>query len=82
MQLLSTPSHISFVLGLIKLESGREVTHLFLFDDEMMKDYADDAKILTDDNPILEFSTAKRALNQNPKEIIEDIKSFLGKNKR
>ena len=64
-------------LGLIKLESGREVTHLFLFDDEMMKDYADDAKILTDDNPILEFSTAKRALNQNPKEIIEDIKKFI-----
>jgi hypothetical protein len=40
--------------------------------------YAADAPLVTDDNPILEFSTAKTALIGNPMEVVNDIKEFLG----
>ncbi|GIU68387.1 MAG: hypothetical protein KatS3mg001_237 [Candidatus Pacearchaeota archaeon] len=64
-------------LNLIRLSSGSEIYHLFVFKSEQMKGYADDAKIITDDNLLLEFSTAKRVLNQGPKEVINDIERFV-----
>jgi spermidine synthase len=65
-------------LNAIKLSSSDQILHLFLFTDEEMKGYGTGAPLITDDNPKLEFSTAKRVLHQNPKEVISDIEKFLG----
>jgi len=64
-------------LDAIYLSSGSEIYDLLLFTSEQMEGYADDAKFITDDKPILEFSTAKNVLNQNPKEVINDIERFI-----
>jgi spermidine synthase len=66
-------------LRAIRLSSGSEVYNLVVFISEQMQGYADDAKLITDDKPILEFSTAKNVLNQNPKEVINDIEQFIQK---
>ena len=65
-------------LANLRLSSGMEVYHLLLFTSEQMDGYADDAESVTDDRPILEFSTAKNVLNQKPRAVIEDINNFLG----
>ncbi len=65
-------------LSTIRLSSGSEIYHLLLFTNEKMQGYADNARLVTDDNLILEFSTAKNVLNQNPEAVIEDINKFLG----
>jgi len=68
-------------LDSIRLSSGNEVYHLLVFTSEQMDGYADDAELITDDNLLLEFSTAKNVLNQNPKYVINDINNFVrGKN--
>jgi len=54
--------------------------HLLLFTDDQLQGYADGAKLITDDQPLLEFFTAKKVLLQNPKEVITDIDNFLKKN--
>ena len=64
-------------LSSIRLASGDEIYHLLLFTSEQMQNYADDAKLVTDDNLILEFSTAKKVLNQEPEEVINDIEKFI-----
>jgi len=51
-----------------------------LFNNEEMQGYAADAELITDNNPILEFSTARNVLNQDPKSVIESIEVFLAKN--
>ena len=66
-------------LSSIRLASGDEVYHLLLFTSEQMQGYAKDSKLITDNNPILEFSTAKNVLNQNPKEVIDDIEKFISR---
>lgn len=76
----SLPVESKQYLDAIKLSSGEKIYNLLLFTSEQMLGYADNAKIITDDKPILEFSTAKNILNQNPKEVIEDIENFI-KNK-
>ena len=68
------------LLELIHLNSGEDIYNLFLFDDRNLVGYADDSELITDDNLILEFSTAKKVLNQNPKEVINDVENFI-KNK-
>jgi hypothetical protein len=42
-----------------------------------MQGYADDAKLITDDRPLLEFSTARNVYNQKPEEVINDIEKFI-----
>ena len=64
-------------LSSIRLASGDEIYHLLLFTSEQMQNYADDAKLVTDDNLILEFSTAKKVLNKEPEEVINDIEKFI-----
>ena len=71
------PESSKIYLDGLKLGSGEEIYHLLLFTNEEIKGYADDAKVITDDNLILEFSTAKQVLNQNPTVVIEDINNFL-----
>ena len=73
----SLPEQSKKSLGALKLNSGDGIYHLMLFTSEEMQDYAKNAKIITDDKPILEFSTAKNVLNQNPKEVIGDIEGFI-----
>ena len=75
----SLPELSKKYLEAIRLGSGEEIHHLLLFNGEEMQDYANDAKVLVDDKPILEFSTAKKVLNQEPKKIIEDIDGFIKK---
>ena len=64
-------------LNAIKLGSINEILHLLLFTDREMKNYADNAKLITDDNSILEFSTSRKVLYKTPEEIINDIEVFL-----
>ena len=75
----SLPSESKDYLDAIRLGSGDEIFHLFLFDNKNMQGYADNARLIMDDKPILEFSTAKNVLNQNPKAVIDDINNFLEK---
>lgn len=64
-------------LNAIKLESGSEVHSLVLFTDEQMEGYANNAELITDNNPVLEFSTAKNVYTQNPQIVIKDIENYL-----
>ena len=64
-------------LDSIKLSSSDEIYNLLIFTNEQLQEYADAAQFVTDDKPILEFSTAKNVLNQNPKEVINDIERFI-----
>lgn len=76
----SLPEQSKQYLDAIRLSSGDEIYHLLLFTNEEMQGYGKDAELVTDDKPILEFSTAKKVLNQNPEEVIKDIQGFLEKN--
>jgi spermidine synthase len=73
----SLPETSKQFLEIIHLNSGDGIYNLFLFDNTPIKNYAKDAKIITDDNLLLEFSTAKNVLNQNSKEVINDIEKFI-----
>ena len=53
--------------------------NLLLFTDSQMQNYSAGAEIITDDKPILEFSTAKKVLLQDSQAIIGDINKFLEK---
>ena len=66
-------------LKAINLVSGEEIYYLLLFRGEQMQGYANEAKLITDDKPILEFSTAKNVFVQKPEEVINDIKNFIKK---
>jgi len=66
-------------LEALKLNSGEQIFHLILFDEEDLKNYSENAKLITEDNFLLEFSTAKNVLNQNPKEVINDIEKFISR---
>lgn len=68
-------------LSAIRLSSGEEIYNLLVFTSEDLEGYAQDADIITDDRPILEFSTAKNALNHNPKSVIDDINKYIGREK-
>ncbi|MEX0932737.1 MAG: hypothetical protein WDZ77_01410 [Candidatus Pacearchaeota archaeon] len=61
----------------LRLSSGEEIYNLLIFTSEQMEGYAQDSDLVTDNNPILEFSTAKNVLNQNPGAVIEDIENYL-----
>jgi len=76
----SLPLKSKQYLNSIGLDSSDDILHLLLFTDEQMKNYGEGAELITDDNPILEFSTAKNVLYQSPKEITLDIRNFMAKN--
>jgi len=75
----SLPSESRQYLDAIGLSSGNEISHLLLFTDKDIQNYAENAKIVTDDNLLLEFSTAKKTINQNPRAIIDGINNFIKK---
>lgn len=76
----SLPEQSKEYLNSLYLGSGEDIFHLLLFTNEQIKGYAEDAKLITDDRPILEFSTGKKVLSQDPQEVIRDINNFLGRN--
>jgi len=73
----SFPFQSKQYLDALRLSSSDDILNLQLFTSDDMAGYAADASLLTDDNPILEFSTARQVLYQNPEEIIHDIEVFL-----
>ena len=75
----SLPEKSKEYLEAINLASGDDIYHLLIFTGEGMQGYGKDAELITDDKPILEFSTAKNVFNQAPKEVINDIENFIKK---
>lgn len=71
------PDISKYHLSQLRLASGNEVYHLLLFTDRQIKGYADNSELITDDRPILEFSTAKNVFTPNPEAVLEDINKFL-----
>ena len=67
-------------LEILRLNSGKEIYHLLLFNSTNLENYTKDAKIVTDDNLLLEFTTARKILDQDYESIIEDINKFLENN--
>jgi len=61
-----------------KIVSGRQISGLLLFTSEDMRGYGAGARLVTDDNSLLEFSTAKNLLVFGSSEVIEDINNFIG----
>jgi len=51
--------------------------NLFLFTEEDLENYTNDAEIITDDKPLLEFSAGRNVLNQQPEEVISDIEQYV-----
>ncbi len=76
----SLPEYSKQYLDAIHLSSGEEIYSLFLFDSAILEGYADDAQLVIDDKPILEFSTAIKVYDQKPQDIIDDINKFLMEN--
>ncbi|MBR9683434.1 hypothetical protein GOV03_02750 [Candidatus Woesearchaeota archaeon] len=64
-------------LDAIWIKSADDLLNLLLFTNEEMDGYADRAEFITDDNAKLEFSSAKKVLYQDPKEVIKDVEVFL-----
>lgn len=56
-----------------------QLKNLLYFMDEQMQGYGDGYPLITDDNPILEFSSAKiMILGGDPRRVINDMENFLG----
>jgi spermidine synthase len=75
----SLPSVSKQGLNNLRLSSGEEIYNLLIFTDKQMDGYVNGADSITDDNLLLEFSTAKNVLNQNPSGVINDIEEFIQK---
>ena len=69
-------------LEAINLASGDDIYHLLIFTGEGMQGYGKDAELITDDNPILEFSTVKNVFYQKSQEIISDLVKNIEENKK
>lgn len=71
-------SEISEDLHYIRIDNIDQLKNLFYFTDEQMKDYGKDYPIITDNNPVLEFSSARIIIERkDPTRVIDDIESFL-----
>jgi spermidine synthase len=65
-------------LATIHLFSAEDILHLFLFDEEGMRGYGEGAPLITDDRPILEFSTPiNLAVGGMSEQVLADLESFL-----
>jgi len=78
----SLPLKSKQYLNSIGLDSSDDILHLLLFTDEQMKNYGEGAELITDDNPILEFSTVKNVFYQKSQEIISDLVKNIEENKK
>ena len=55
--------------------------NIFLFSEKQMEEYGAEYPLITDDNPVLEFSSAKTIIQEkDPTRVIQDINKFLGEN--
>ncbi len=68
-------------LNSIKLSSGKDFHNLILFTEKDLEGYAQSAETITDDRPLLEFSTAKNVLTQNPEMVLQDINKYMEEKK-
>ena len=73
----SLPETERIYLRGIRIDSADDILDLLLFTSDEMKGYADTNPIITDDNCMLEFSTSRKVLYQNPMETIADINRFI-----
>ena len=55
------------------------IKSLLLFDYQTIRGYAEDARIITDDNMLLEFSTAMNFLEQKAIDVVGDIKRYVSR---
>ena len=53
------------------------IKSLLLFDSNSIRGYAEDATIITDDNMLLEFSTAMKFLEKKETDVVNDIKRYM-----
>jgi hypothetical protein len=67
-------------LKIILIDSSEDVLNLFMFTDEDLKGYAENSTMITDDNLLLEFSTAKTFLKGNSSRVLEDINKYIEQN--
>lgn len=74
------PEQSKQYLKAIKLDSGEEIFGLFLFNEKNLQNYASEAELITDDKPLIEFSSAKNVFNQKPTKVIENVENFIDKN--
>jgi spermidine synthase len=65
-------------LKAIVLDSGEKVQHLMLFTDDQLEGYAENAQLITDNKPLIEFSSARKVFDSNPQEVLNDINKFIG----
>ncbi len=72
------PSLSKNYLSIIKIDSGKQILDLILFTSEEMSGYGKNEQIVTDDNSLLEFSTARNVLLTDSAEVISDINAYLG----
>lgn len=75
---LSLPSESRKHLSENWIDSPDDLLRLYLFNSSRMRGYGEDAPLITDDFPALEFSTARNYLTSNPAAVIEDIEKFMG----
>jgi spermidine synthase len=66
-------------LKAIGIASSVDLENLFLFSEKDADAYIQNARIITDDNLILESSTGKRYISGEAMEVISDINKFLEK---
>jgi len=63
----------------IYIDNADELMDLFYFTDKQMQGYGENAPLVTDNNPVLEFSSARTIIvGRDPTRVINDINNFLG----
>jgi spermidine synthase len=69
-------------LNKIGIHSSKEFFDLLVFNQDQLDGYGNDAPLITDDRPILEFSTPKEVFLKayTAEDILKDIENFVVKN--
>jgi spermidine synthase len=69
-------------LNKIGIHSSKEFFDLLVFDQDQLDGYGNDAPLITDDRPILEFSTPKEVFLKayTAEDVLKDIENFVVKN--
>jgi hypothetical protein len=63
----------------IYIDNADELMDLFYFTEEQMEGYGENAPLVTDNNPVLEFSSARTIIQGKHPVLVEyDIKNYLG----
>ncbi|MFH1249023.1 MAG: fused MFS/spermidine synthase [archaeon] len=62
-------------------DAADRIAYLALFNSEQLVDYANNSRIITDDNLLLEFSAARNIYRNNREEVMSDLRGFVNENK-